>query len=79
MGVNELREPLRAPHRIEEAMFPSTASPATALTLAAMMNAEEIAAADARRAAHEVVAARRAETRRRASTRIASVNATRVR
>ena len=79
MEVNELREPLQAPHRIEEAMFPNTASPATALTIAAMMNAEEIAAADARRAAQEIEAARRAETRRRASTRIASMNPTRVR
>ena len=60
-------------------MFPNTASPATALTIAAMMNAEGIAAASARRDAHEVVAARRAETRRRASTRMASRNPTRVR
>ena len=60
-------------------MFPNTASPATALTIAAMMNAEEIAAASARGAAHDIVAARRAETRRRASTRIASTNPTRLR
>ena len=44
-------------------MFPSTASPATALTIAAMMNVEDIAAARARRVAHEVKAARRAAAR----------------
>ena len=44
-------------------MFPSTASPATALTIAAMMNAEDIAAARARQVAHEVKAARRAAAR----------------
>jgi hypothetical protein len=52
-------------HRIEEAMFPYTASPATALTIAAMMTAEDIAAADARRVAQDFRAARRARTRRR--------------
>jgi hypothetical protein len=50
-------------------MFPYTASPATALTIAAMMTAEDIAAADARRVAHDLRAARRAETRRRSPAR----------
>jgi hypothetical protein len=44
-------------------MFPSTASPATALTIAAMMSAEDIAAARARRVAQEAKAARRAAAR----------------
>jgi hypothetical protein len=67
--VNAHQGPTQAPHRIEEAMFPYTASPATALTIAAMMTAEDIAAADARRVAHEFRAARRAETRRRSPAR----------
>jgi hypothetical protein len=50
-------------------MFPYTASPATALTIAAMMTAEDIAAADARRVAQDFRAARRARTRRRSSAR----------
>lgn len=44
-------------------MFPTTASPATALTIAAMMNAEDIAAARARRFAQEAKSARRAAAR----------------
>jgi hypothetical protein len=44
-------------------MFPSTASPATALTIAAMMSAEDIAAARARRVAQEAKDARRAAAR----------------
>ena len=57
-------------------MFPHTASPATALTIAAMMNAEDISEAIARRAAHDLRAARRAERRRRSSARTASMNPT---
>ena len=69
MGVEEIQGPLEAPHRIEEAMFPSTASPATALTIAAMMNDEDIAAARARRVAYEAKAARRAAAREAAIMR----------
>lgn len=53
-------------------MFPSAASPATALTIAAMMCAEDIAAACARRVAHEVKAARRAASREAAPAQRAS-------
>jgi hypothetical protein len=67
--VNAVEGAVAGSHRIEEVMFPYTASPATALTIAAMMTAEDIAAADARRVAQEFHAARRAQTRRRSPAR----------
>jgi hypothetical protein len=57
-------------------VFPHTPSPATALTIAAMMSAEDIAAANARRVAHDIREARRAENRRRSPARTASRNPT---
>jgi hypothetical protein len=57
-------------------VFPHTASPATALTIAAMMNSGDIAAADARRVAHDIREACRAENRRRSPARNELRNAT---
>jgi hypothetical protein len=53
-------------------MFPNTASPATAATIAAMMDDEDLSAANARRLAHDARVARRGERRRKARTQAAS-------
>lgn len=53
-------------------MFPNTASRATAATIAAMMDDEDLSAANARRLAHDARVLRRGERRRVARAQAAS-------
>jgi hypothetical protein len=52
-GCQRTPRPQRSRTWSEDAMFPNTASPATAATIAAMMDDEDLSAANARRLAHD--------------------------